>query len=118
MYLEYWQLQGQPFENTPDPRFLFHSAQHDEAYVRMLYVISERKGAGMLTGIFGCGKTLISRALMDELALEKYQPIYVANPRLGDLDFLRIVAHQMGLTPLPTMKSDVLIGIENALTNN
>ena len=118
MYLEYWQLQGQPFENTPDPRFLFHSSQHDEAYVRMLYVIRERKGAGMLTGVFGCGKTLIGRALMDELAQEKYHSVYVANPRLTDLDFVRIVAHQLGVNPLPTMKSDVLIALEAALTNN
>ena len=118
MYLEHWGLTEKPFENTPDPRFLYHSPQHDEAYVRMLYVIRERKGAGMLTGIFGCGKTLIGQALMEELALEKYQTVYVANPRLSDIDFLRIVAHRLGVNPLPTLKSDLLIQIETALTNN
>ena len=118
MYLDHWQLQEKPFENTPNPRFLFHSSQHDEAFVRMLYVIRERKGAGMLTGTFGCGKTLIGQALMDELTLEKYQPVYVANPRLDELDFLRIIAHQLGINPTPTTKSDVLIALEDSLSNN
>jgi general secretion pathway protein A len=60
MYNAHWGLTDQPFENTPDPRFLYRSAQYNEAYVRILYVIQEHKGAGMLTGIFGCGKTLVS----------------------------------------------------------
>jgi len=117
MYTAYWQLKDTPFENTPDPRFLFHSAQFDEAHLRMLYVVRERKGAGMLTGVFGCGKTLIGRALMDELAHERYHTVYLAHPRLSDLDFLRMIAHQLGVTPPPSQKADCLIKIEEALFN-
>ena len=50
MYEQYWNLKEKPFENTPDPRFLYHSQRHEEAVSRMLYVIKERKGAGLLTG--------------------------------------------------------------------
>src|SRR3989338_2188014 len=118
MYLEYWQLQGQPFENTPDPRFLFHSSQHDEAYVRMLYVIRNRKGAGMLTGVFGCGKTLIGESILNELTKERYKFAYVTNPRLDDINLLRMIVNLLGIAEPPKEKADVLISLKNILSNN
>jgi general secretion pathway protein A len=56
MYEGYWGLAEKPFENTPDPRFLYHSRQHEEALMRLVYVVREAKGAGMLSGVFGCEK--------------------------------------------------------------
>ena len=38
MYEEYWGLNTLPFENVPDPRFLYRSSQHEEALMRLLYV--------------------------------------------------------------------------------
>ena len=73
MYEEYWGLTTKPFENTPDPRFLYHSFQHEEGLSRLLYVVREGKGAGMLTGVFGCGKTLLGRALLAELDKDIYR---------------------------------------------
>jgi len=63
MYEEYWGLKEKPFENTPDPKFLYYSPQHEEALARMFYVVREGKGAGMLTGVYGCGKTVLGRVL-------------------------------------------------------
>jgi len=56
MYEAYWGLKEKPFENTPDPRFLYYSQQHKEAVARMLYVVREHKGAALFTGDYGCGK--------------------------------------------------------------
>ncbi|MCK4648810.1 ATPase, partial [bacterium] len=61
MYEEYWGLKEKPFENTPDPRFLYYSPKHEEALTRLLYAIREKKGAAILTGGFGAGKTVLSR---------------------------------------------------------
>jgi general secretion pathway protein A len=71
MYEEYWKLQEKPFENTPDPHFIYYSQRHEEALSRMLYAIRERKGAAILTGEYGSGKTLLSRVLLEELNMEK-----------------------------------------------
>ena len=57
MYLSYWGLKEKPFENTPNPKFFYNSAQHEEAFARMMYVVKEDKGAGVVTGVFGCGAT-------------------------------------------------------------
>ena len=41
MYETYWGLTEKPFQNTPDPKFLFRSAACDEALSRLLFVIQE-----------------------------------------------------------------------------
>ena len=73
MYEAYWSLAQKPFQNTPDPRFLYYSNQHQEAFSRMLYAIRERVGAAVLTGVFGCGKTVLAEAILEELQKEQYQ---------------------------------------------
>ena len=81
MYLEYYGLKEPPFNITPDPRFLFYSAKHREAFNHLLYGIRERKGFVQLTGEVGAGKTTLCRALLDELG-DKYSTALILNPVL------------------------------------
>jgi general secretion pathway protein A len=118
MYASYWGLREKPFENTPDPRFFYASQQHREAEARMLYCIRERKGAGLLTGVFGCGKTVVGQVVLKELNQERYRTAVLTNPRLNDLDLLRLIAHYLGASPLAATKADVLIQLEMILTEN
>ncbi|MFH1074500.1 MAG: AAA family ATPase [Candidatus Firestonebacteria bacterium] len=118
MYLDYWKLQKKPFENTPDPAFFYLSPQHEEALSRLLYVVREEKGLGLLTGVFGCGKTLLSRTLNMELEKDVYRVAFITNPRVEDIDLLRLIAHNLGAQELPTRKSDILITLEKLIANN
>jgi hypothetical protein len=67
MYEAYWELAEPPFDNSPNPKFFYLSPEHEEALVRMVYTVRHRKGCGMLTGEYGCGKTTLSRALIQRL---------------------------------------------------
>ena len=67
MYLEFYGLKLAPFDITPNPRFLFHSTKHREAFNHLLYGIRERKGFVQLTGEVGAGKTTLCRALLEQL---------------------------------------------------
>jgi general secretion pathway protein A len=97
MYEAYWGLKEKPFENTPDPRFFYYSQQHKEAVARMLYVVREHKGAALFTGDYGCGKTLLTRVLWSELQQEnRYQSVFILNPRLSSLEFIQEIVHQLG----------------------
>ena len=118
MYLEYWRLKDKPFENTPDPKFLYHSPKHEEALSRLLYVVKEGKGAGLLTGIFGCGKTLLGKALAKELEKDIYRVAFLTNPRLDDIEMLRMILHHLGTTQAPTRKADVLVALEEIFNSN
>ncbi|MHB9154215.1 MAG: ExeA family protein [Endomicrobiales bacterium] len=118
MYEQHWNLQEKPFENTPDPRFLYNSPQHEEGLNRMLYVVKERKGAGLLTGVYGCGKTLLARTLMKELENTVYKVAILTNPRLDDVEMLRMIAFYLGVGEPPVRKADILITLERVLQNN
>lgn len=96
MYEAHWKLKEKPFRNTPNPRFLYISQGHEEALTRLLYAVAERKGGMLLTGDYGCGKTLMSRVLLRELSPERYEMAIIANPNLSPAEFLHEVLYQFG----------------------
>src|SRR5207245_167083 len=77
--------------------YYFPSPNHEEALQRLLYGIEARKGAVILTGEIGCGKTLLSRTLMDHLAEEKYDTALIADPSFEDAQLFREVLYQLGI---------------------
>lgn len=101
-YEFYWGLKELPFENVPDPKFYFATPMHEEALQRLLYGIQTRKGAVMLTGEIGCGKTLLSRELSLHLSGQQYDIALIANPSFGVEDFLTEVLYQLGIEPTLT----------------
>lgn len=111
MYEEYWGLHKKPFENTPDPTFLYRSQEHEEALARLIYAVNERKGAAVLTGVFGCGKTLIGNELLRELSNDRYRVAFIANPYLSHLELLMALASRLGAANLPDRKSEVLVNL-------
>ena len=59
MFEQYFGLSENPFNVTPDPKFLFLSKAHEEALSYLRYGIDQRKGFIMITGEVGAGKTTI-----------------------------------------------------------
>ncbi|HQP91931.1 MAG TPA: AAA family ATPase [Candidatus Omnitrophota bacterium] len=98
MYTNYWGLTSKPFENTPDPRFFYCSPKHEEAMMRLLYAVEERKGSAMLSGEYGGGKTLLSRIVMAKLMQEedKFRVALIVNPAIPSLELLGEVVYQLG----------------------
>lgn len=96
MYESYWKLKEKPFENTPDPRFMYYSKKHEEALTRLLYGIKEEKGAVMLTGEYGSGKTVLSRIVIDNLANNKnYEIAIITHPQLTPVQFIQEILYQL-----------------------
>lgn len=96
-YEPYWGLKVSPFENVPDPKFYFPSPKHEEGLHRLLYGIQARKGAVLLTGEIGCGKTTLSRKLIQHLAQDRYDTALIANPSIDAQEFLGEVLYQLGV---------------------
>ena len=118
MYEAHWGLTESPFENTPDPRFLYLSKQHEEGLSRLFYVVKTRKGAGVMTGVFGCGKTLLARAVIRELQKQGHRIALITNPRLDPLEILRMILYELGVSIPALHKSDVLFQLKEILSNN
>ena len=96
MYEAYWGLSEPPFDNSPNPKFLYLSPEHEEALVRMIYAVRQRKGCAMLTGEYGCGKTTLSRALIQRLEAERYDVSLLNNPGWNALEFLSEILYELG----------------------
>ncbi len=126
MYDEYWGFKEKPFQNTPDPRVLYYSQKHEEALARMRYAVLERVGAAMLTGVFGCGKTVLGQALINDLAGEeggKYKIAFITNPQLEYVELLRAIVRNLKAIELPIKKTELsadylLEVLNNILLNN
>jgi len=96
MYEAYWGLEEKPFENTPDPRFLYRSEDLEDLYTRLLYTLSSRHGAALISGESGCGKTMMARALLHELDPDKTEIALLSNPCRTAEEFLRELLYQLG----------------------
>jgi general secretion pathway protein A len=96
VYLEYYGLKQAPFDITPNPRFLFHSNKHREAFNHLLYGIRERKGFVQLTGEVGAGKTTLCRALLEQLD-GRYSTALILNPVLSGDELMKAIATEYGL---------------------
>ena len=109
MYEEFYSLTARPFSKTPDPKFLFLSRNHEEALARLQYAVEEKETI-MLTGDIGCGKTTLTRALMDMLG-SRYRIINIINPVLSPAQFLRTIAKRMEIPAPSNFKADLLDAI-------
>src|SRR5204862_3004839 len=91
VYLEHYGLTEPPFDITPNPRFLFYSAKHREAYNHLLYGIRERKGFVQLTGEVGSGKTTLCRAMLEKLDDTHYATALIINPVLNAEQLMKAI---------------------------
>lgn len=98
MVNEFYGFREAPFNLTPDPRFLFMSERHREAYDHLLFGIRERKGFIQLTGEVGAGKTTLCRAVLAELG-PTYKTALVLNPALTATQLLRTILVELGIEP-------------------
>jgi len=94
--LEYYGLSEPPFTITPNPRFLFYSGKHREAFNHLLYGIRERKGFVQLTGEVGAGKTTLCRALLEQLG-DNFSTALILNPVLDADMLVKAVAMEFAL---------------------
>jgi general secretion pathway protein A len=96
MYNEFYGFREPPFNITPDPRFLFFSDRHREAFNHILFGIRERKGFIQITGEVGAGKTTVCRAILEELG-PRYRTALILNPCLTSTQLLRAILTELGL---------------------
>src|SRR5207302_11497339 len=118
MYEAYWELSEPPFDNTPNAKFFYLSPEHEEALVRLVYTVRHRKGCGMLTGEYGCGKTTLSRALIQRLEAERYEIGLLTNPSWNATAFLREAPYQLGAQSREKRKPELLHLLNDVFLRN
>ncbi|HEX7128357.1 MAG TPA: AAA family ATPase [Thermodesulfobacteriota bacterium] len=107
MYLRFFGFAERPFNVTPDPRFLYLSAHHQEALAILTYGVRERKGFLVLTGEVGSGKTTLLHTLLDRLD-PNVRAAYLFNTSLSQADLMRAVVEDFGVPTTSTSVGDLV----------
>ena len=96
MYGAYFGLKENPFNLTPDQRYLFLSRYHQEALDHLLYGINDRKGFIAIAGGIGTGKTTLCRALLSHLDASTKTAL-IFNTSISDTELLETINQEFGL---------------------
>ena len=115
MYKAFFGLTENPFNLSPDPSFLFRSAQHEEALANLIYGVQTRKGFIVLSGEVGTGKTTLLECLRNYLAAQQNEFAYIFNSRLTVDQFFEMIAYDLDLPCTRTSKTEVLFALNQLL---
>lgn len=114
LYLDFYGLAENPFQITPDPRFLYLAPSHRKALDYLEYGIHDRKGILVLAGEVGTGKTLLIRTLLQRLDA-RTQTALVMNARLGFKQLLMMALRDWNLNFRARTKMDLLLALQDFL---
>jgi len=115
MYKAFFGFAENPFNISPDPSYLFRSAQHEEALANLIYGVQSRKGFVVLTGEVGTGKTTMLECLRDFLHAQQISYASLFNSRLTVPQFFEVVAYDFGLNCTRTSKTEVLFALNEMI---
>src|SRR6185369_13770610 len=97
MYCTYYGFREKPFNITPNPRFLYLSKNHKEAFAHLLYGIENHSGFIELTGEVGTGKTTVLRTILEQLDDENHHTALILNPCLSSIELLRNINREFAI---------------------
>src|SRR5712671_7063884 len=104
MYEEYYGFAEKPFSLTPDPKYLYRSKSHAEAFDLLQYAIRRREGFVVVTGDIGTGKTTLCRALLEQIDRTTFTAL-VLNPFVTEEDLLKRILQDFGVISRDEAKS-------------
>jgi len=96
MYESYWGLQRNPFENNSDPGFYYQSEAHQASLLKLRYLIEQRKGAGLIVGGSGYGKSYLISVLSQQLAEAAGPFVQLVFPQMSSAELLAYLAVELG----------------------
>lgn len=100
MYEAFYGLKERPFNLTPDPKYLYLSDKHKEAFAHLLFGIKNRSGFVMVTGEIGTGKTTICRNLLNQIDPDT-KIAFIFNPPLNPVELLKKINVEFGISHAP-----------------
>ena len=110
MYETYYGFAEKPFSLTPDPKYLYRSQSHANAFELLQYAIRRREGFAVVTGDIGTGKTTLCRALLEEIDRTTFTAL-VLNPFLSEEDLLKRILQDFGVVSRDAIKAGGLAGV-------
>lgn len=118
MYEQFYGLRENPFNVTPNPKYIFLGENHREALAQLLYGVREKKGFIVITGEVGTGKTTLIHYLLDKLGGDNHtKTAFLFNPKLTVNDFIQYILKDLGVRIQGQTKGEYLHNLHRYLLN-
>jgi general secretion pathway protein A len=99
MYLDYWHLSAKPFEPVVHRSQFFPCEPHEAAWMKLRYAVENRRGAVLVAGPPGTGKTMLVQLFRNELPQNFSPQVHLVFPQMSSRDLLVYLAEQLGAPP-------------------
>ena len=106
MYLKHFGLDRKPFEQLPDPEFLFLSEKHDTALNSIGFAVAIQDSFVIITGEIGSGKTTLLHKFLSE-KLPDAIVVYVTQTRVSATELLQAILVELGADPFGKEKVEL-----------
>lgn len=100
MYLDHWQLASRPFEPAANREAFFPCEAHEGTLLKLRYAVENQRGAAVLAGPAGVGKTMLVNLLRAELPARCRPIVHLVFPQMSSRDLLVYLAEQFGAPPM------------------
>ena len=98
MYESWYGFTEKPFNLTPDPKYLYLSQRHAEAFAHLEFGHRERGGFVLITGEVGMGKTTLARYFLSTLPADTHTAA-ILYPALTASELLRSILDDLHAEP-------------------
>ena len=114
LYASFYGFREEPFNVTPDPKFLYLDERYREALAHLEYGVTYGKGFVLLTGEVGTGKTTLLNALLDKLPSE-YTTAFVFSTAMSFAELLKLIHEDFSTGFQGDSEASLLIGLNRFL---
>src|SRR2546428_1233160 len=115
MYKGFYGLKENPFNVSPDPRYLFLTEQIEETLSSLMYGVQTRKGIITLTGEVGTGKTTLVNRLLDRLRESAAKTAFLFNSRMNSSQLFDFILAEFDIPCDNRSKSQQLMKLNHWL---
>lgn len=116
MYTRFYKLSKRPFQNAPDPQFLYLSKKHREVLASLVYGIHSEKGFILVLGNVGTGKTTLIRSVLETIR-PCFLVFHITTPCCTSMEIMQYLAEKLDIKEPRQSKFALMNSLENAIKN-